>query len=254
MEEYLNFVKVTTEEWIEKGECQAAIKLNETIGEVYFDTGNPHFFTGDLKAKLVMVQLNPKREKRDFFLKSKKSFEYYLEFYSYYGKYVYGIESKRNFKSKFDQKLIRFLKPLNLIDLNSTDVFQNLENVVDQKLQLELIPFGSPNFDYNKIPNSELDQYIDQILSLITSVKRSCIIFGGRVFSKILSPFIVNKEIHRFKLLKVNGELTKNEYEIEKLSLSFEGKPFNAIIAPHFAIQGMPVEQYGKKLNELLNQ
>jgi hypothetical protein len=252
MEEYLNFIKTTTEQWIKKGECQAAIELNESIGEIYFDTGNPHFYTGDLRAKLVMVQLNPKRERREFYKKASNSFEYYLDYYSNYGKYVYGIGSKRNFKSKFDQKLIRFLKPLELIDLNSNDIFENLENVVDQKLQIELIPFGSPNFDHTKISKSNLDEYIEKILRLITSLDRDCVIFGGRVFSQILSPFIINTDLHRFKLNKVNGELTKNEYEIEKISLSFEGKSLSAFIAPHFTVQGMPVQAYGRKLAELM--
>lgn len=253
MEKYLKFLKSNYIQWINEGSCHAAIRLNKSIGEEYFDTANPHFFSGNLKAKLIMVQLNPKREKKDFFKKASNPFEYYLDFYSNYGKYVYGIGSKRNFKSKFDQKLIRFLKPMDLIDLYSNDIFENLENVVDQKLQIELIPFGSPNFDYTKIPKAELDEYIEQILCLITSVERSCIIFGGRVFSRILSPFIISKELHRFKLQKVNGEYSKNKYEIEKLSLSFEGKSFNAFIATHFAIQGMPVQAYGRKLAELIS-
>ncbi len=253
MDKYLQFLKNNFEDWIKNGKCQSALKLNESIGQIYFDTGNPHFFTGNLNSKLVMVQLNPKREKRDFFIKAKASFDYYLDFYSNYGMYIYGEDSKRDFKSKFDQKLIRFLRPLEIIDLSSPNVFQNLENVVDQKLQIELIPFGSPHFDYTKIPKSELDVYIQLILNLISVVERSCVIFGGRVFSEILSPYIVHKELHRFKLQKVNGELTKNEYEIEKLSLCFEEKSFNAFIAPHFAIQGMPVEAYGFKLKELMS-
>lgn len=253
MEKYLEFLKKNYTEWIYNGECQLAIKLNQTIGEVYFDTANPHFFTGNLNAKIVMVQLNPKREKKDFSQKAMASHDYYLDFYSNYGRNIYGEDSKREFKSKFDQKLIRFLRPLELIDLNSIDVFKNLENVVDKKLQIELIPFGSSNFDYLKIPRFELDKYIELILSLITAVERSCVIFGGRVFSQILSPFIVHKELHRFKLKKINGELTKNEYEIEKLSLSYEGKSINVFVAPHFAIQGMPVEAYGRKLKELMS-
>ncbi|MFM7850947.1 MAG: hypothetical protein ACKO96_03305, partial [Flammeovirgaceae bacterium] len=108
MDKYLRFLKNNFEEWIDNGVCQSAINLNEAVGEDYFDTGNPHFFTGNLNAKLVMVQLNPKREKRDFFHKSKASSDYYLDFYSNYGKNVYGEDSKRDFKSKFDQKLIRF--------------------------------------------------------------------------------------------------------------------------------------------------
>jgi hypothetical protein len=44
-----------------------------------------------------------------------------------------------------------------------------------------------------------------------------------------------------------------NEYEIEKLTLCYEGKSFNAFITPQFAQQGMPVQAYGKKLAEIIS-
>ena len=218
MSEFLKTIRKTFQELQNHGYCWGAVQLNEFIGHNYFDTCNPHFFTGNLKSKLVMIQLNPKRERKDFNLKSTNSLEEHIDFYSNYGKHVYGATSGQRFKSKFDQKLIRFLKPLNLLDINTTDIFQNLENIVDQKLQLEFIPFGSPNFNYTLIPQHRLEYYMELILDLITSEKRECVIFGGRVFSELLKPYIIGKEIHRFKLQKVNGDLTKNEYEIEQIA------------------------------------
>ena len=252
MKNYKNYIEIIVDDWQKNGFCCSAVKLNTAIGSEYFDTCNPHFYAGDLNAKLVMVQLNPKRELKDFNEKSTITQPQYFDFYSNYGKTHYGIERKENWKSKFDQKLIRFLRPLNLLEINSTDIFKNLENVVDQKLQLELIPFGSTSFDYTKIPQHLFSEYIELILSLITSTERNCVIFGGRVFSKILSSYITSKEVFRFKLQKVNGDLTKNEYEIEKLTLCYKGKFFNAFITPQFAQQGMPVEAYGKKLAEII--
>lgn len=252
MKNYKNYIESAFEEWQKNGFCSSALKLNTAIGSDYFDTCNPHFYTGDINSKLVMVQLNPKRELKDFNQKSTSTQAQYFDFYSNYGKVHYGIESKKNWKSKFDQKLIRFLRPLNLLELNSTDIFKNLENVVDQKLQVELIPFGSPSFDYTKFPQHLFSEYIELILGLITATERDCVIFGGRVFSQILSSYITSKEVFRFKLQKVNGNLTKNEYEIEKLTLCYEGIFFNAFITPQFAQQGLPVEAYGKKLAEII--
>jgi hypothetical protein len=252
MSNFLKTIRKTIQEWQNHGSCCGAIQLNEFIGQDYFDTCNPHFYTGNLTSKLVMIQLNPKREIKDFNLKSTKSIESYMDFYSNYGKHVYGTASGQRFKSKFDQKLIRFLKPLNLLDLNNTDIFQNLENVVDQKLQVEFIPFGSPNFDYTLIPQHRLDYYMELILDLITSETRECVIFGGRVFSELLKPYTIGKEIHRFKLQKVNGDWTKNDYEIEQIALNYNGKIFHAFIAPQFAQQGMPVEAYGKQLAKIM--
>jgi hypothetical protein len=253
MKRFFDYLQKTTNEWINNGVCSDAEILNLEINEHYFDTSNPHFFTGDINAKLVMVQLNPKREKISFSKKATNNFEYFFDYYSNYGKYVYGEKSTKIFKSKFDQKLIRFLRPLDIIDLNDKDIFKNLENVVDQKLQIEFIPFGSPSFDYNIIPSHFLKKYLENILCLISSTQRSCVIFGGRVFSLILSPYIKERKVYRFKLQKTNGEISKNEYEIEKVEIYFEDKSFTAFIAPHFAIQGMPVEAYGRKLKELMS-
>lgn len=252
MSYFFQTINKTLQELQNHGYCWGALQLNEFIGQDYFDTCNPHFFTGNLTSKLVMIQLNPKREIKDFNLKSTNSIEGHMDFYSNYGKYVYGAASGQRFKSKFDQKLIRFLKPLNLLDINTTDIFQNLENVVDQKLQLEFIPFGSPNFDYTLIPQHRLDYYMELILDIITSEKRECVIFGGRVFSELLKSYTISKEIHRFKLQKVNGDWTKNEYEIEQIALNYNGKIFQAYIAPQFAQQGMPVEAYGKQLAKIM--
>lgn len=253
MKRFFDYLEKTTKDWINNGVCSDAEILNSEIHEHYFDTSKPHFFTGNINAKLVMVQLNPKREKTDFNKKATNDFEFYLDYYSKYGKYVYGEFSTKSYKSKFDQKLIRFLRPLDIINLNNDDIFSNLENVVDQKLQIEFIPFGSPSFDYNIIPPHFLNKFLENILCLISSSERSCVIFGGRVFSIILSPYITERKVHRFKLQKTNGEISKNEYEIEKVKIYFEDKSFTAFVASHFAIQGMPVEAYGRKLKEIMS-
>jgi len=252
MKDYISFVESVFNEWKINGICKDAIAINEYINNTTFDTGNPHFFTGDLQSKIVMVQLNPKREIKEFKQETNKTFDEYLNYYTNYGKLVYGKTSSRKFKSRFDQKLIRFLKPLEIIDLNSNDIFKNLENVVDQKLQLELIPFGSPNFDYTKLPKNIIDIYTRQLLNAIFSEQRTCVIFGGRVFSHILKPFIITEKKYIFKLQKKNGEWTKNEYEIILTELAFNGKTLKAHIAPQFAQQGMPIDAYGKKLASIL--
>jgi hypothetical protein len=53
-------------------------------------------------------------------------------------------------------------------------------------------------------------------------------------------------------LQKVNGDWTKNDYEIEQIALNYNGKTFQAYIAPQFAQQGMPVEAYGKQLAKIM--
>ena len=76
-------------------------------------------------------------------------------------------ESESTHKSPFDHKQIRFHKPFDLSPINDNDQYQNLENVIDRKFQLELVPFGSPDFSYHKIGIKNLNPFTDNLLSII---------------------------------------------------------------------------------------
>ena len=57
MSEFLKTIRKTIQEWQNHGYCWGALQLNEFIGQDYFDICSPHFYTGNLKSKLVMIQL-----------------------------------------------------------------------------------------------------------------------------------------------------------------------------------------------------
>ncbi len=252
MKQYLNYIKDILSQLQEIGYCSDAKLLNENIGEDYFDITNPHFYTGDFESDLVMVQLNAKRTKKDFGKNLTYSYDEYINHYSNYGKIIYGIESRRVWKSAFDLKQIRFLKPLEILPFTNSNIFDDLEIVADKKLQLELVPFGSPDFNYQKVGAINLNAYIDRLLELIVSKDRKCVVFCGRVFHDILKPFVVSEKIHCFKLLKINNEFTQNDYQLIEIQLEYKGKKLNAFIAPQYAKHGIPLSEYGKKLRELI--
>jgi hypothetical protein len=259
-EEFLRRVKNTFLDWEKLGFCPEAVALNENIGTAYFGITNPHFFTGDLNAELVLIHLNPKRN-MDKQTKSYsrynsaeagfQSFEHYLNHYINFGKNHYGEDSKRNHKSPFDHKQIRFIRPLEVLPLNSPDKFENLVNVIDKKLQLELIPFGSNDFNFKKIGISNLRPYINTILDMIATAPRKYIIFCGRVFEDLLQDYIIEKNKIVFRLIKKNGQETKDTFEVINLKIQSEGSSFTCCIAPQFAKQGFPVEAYGRKVKEV---
>ena len=66
MNNYLKYIQEVLSQLNKKGYCEDAKLLNEKIGNNYFDISSPHFFTGNLNAGLVMVQLNAKRGKSEF--------------------------------------------------------------------------------------------------------------------------------------------------------------------------------------------
>jgi hypothetical protein len=259
MENFIKNISSNFNEWLEYGRCNQAINLNQIIGEEYFCESNPHFFTGDLDADLVLIHLNPKRNKNNttkkFDIEKPKfeTFEAYFDYFRYFGRNNYGKNSERTHKSPFDKKQIRFLKPLNILPFTGNDIYKDLEIVMDKKLQIELIPFGSENFNYNKVGINNIEPFIDNILSLIAAKERKQVIFCGRVFDDILKEYVSKKKVHKFKLQKTDGTLTKGDYHFIEVEIKHNDKVIKAVIAPQYAMQGMPIEQYGIMLGHLLN-
>lgn len=260
MNQFIQHLKNAYVEWQTIGFCNEAQNLNQLIGEEYFCVTNPHFFTGKLDAEIVLVHLNPKRNKdknTNSFTKTKpeengfKTFADYLNYYQNFGNINYGKSAPRKHKSPFDYKQIRFLRPLNILPFSSTDVYHNLETVIDSKLQIELVPFGSEDFNYRKVGVNNITPFINRILALIESFNRKYIIFCGVVFETILKPYTIQETKHVFNLEKKNGNQTQSSFELINLKLQFNNKIIQCAIAPQFAKQGYPIEEYGKKIKQL---
>lgn len=250
--EFKKRVENAFKQWEENGFCQEARELNDALGEEYFNTANPLFFTGDINSELVLVHLNPKHDEENWNKKCEfKNFDAYWDFYSKFGKNHYGEESRGGHKSRFDHKQVRFLRPFNLLSINTDDKFKNLENVMDQKLQIELVPYGSPEFSYHKIGIEKLKPFVEHVQSLIMERPRKYVIFCGKVFEKIFSDSIKPEDIHEFYLTNKDGQPTKNKYRVVNFVLEQGDKRIPACIAPQFAQQGCPSMEYGKKVKEL---
>ncbi|MDR0829202.1 MAG: hypothetical protein LBN95_03710 [Prevotellaceae bacterium] len=241
-------VKKNFDEWQNRGFCQDAVELNNNVGKGYFDVANPHFFTGDIAAKLAFVHLNPKRNQKDWNSKCNYvDFEDYWAKYAQFGANTYGINSKRTHKSPFDLKQIRFLKPFGILPFND-DKYHDLEIVIDKKLQLELVPFGSPNFNYLEIDVKNLNPFVTRLLNLLMENKRDYVFFCGRVFLEILKKYIVKEKRHSFYLTKNDGSLTKSIFEAINIKLQLNNSEITACILPQYAKQGYPVSEYGKEV------
>lgn len=256
---YLEQIEIDFNEWKKNGECKRAVELNNQIGEKYFDTTNPHYFTGNLNSEITLVHLNPKRginkkgrrQEGWYETCSFSSFEEYLKDYQNFGKTYYDINSKRNHKSPFDHKQIRFLRPFNILNINNKDKYLNLQNVIDDKLQIELIPYGSSDFSYSKVGIKNIAPFVESIIETIGSTKRKYIIFCGRVFKDILNPYVVKQKEYNYNVLKNDGTLYWRDFEIVNIHIKFKEIDFNASIAVDFAVNGYSESRYAKRIKEL---
>lgn len=236
-----------------------AKELSELTGMHVNHNEYPSYFFGDPQAKFVLIHLNPKQQdnKSDKYEGNLKfaSFDEYFKFHRYYGKIHYGEHSDKTLKSPFDLKQIRFIKPFNVIEFDDTDSkYVNLEKVMDNKLQLELLPFGSSKFETSLIKDDALKSYIEILLDTITSQERGYVIFCGKVFETVLKNYIVSKKDYEFKLPKVDGSIAKNNSSFSKIIINFNGNEISAGIAKSFAQQGLNMSEYGKKCCQLYDQ
>lgn len=256
VQNYLDTIRGDVEEFIKTGRVEKAHELSQRTGHHFNWSSAPQHFVGKLDAKFVMMHLNPKQ--RDCFddcyegTLDWQNFEEYLSYHQSFGKIKYGSNSDRTHKSPFDQKQIRFLRAFNAIDFvtekTPEDRYFNLERVIDQKLQLEIIPYGSDNFEASKM-KKDIAPFLDVALDLIATCPRDYILFCGSVFNRIFSDSI--KRTERFKLKKTDGSWTKAEYKFSVLSFSHKGTSIKAGLAHSYAMQGLPMVEYGKKCSEL---
>jgi hypothetical protein len=174
-------------------------------------------------------------------------------YHQQFGKTLYGSASPRTHRSPFDHKQIRFLKPFNVLpfveERTDEDRFTNLELVVDKKLQLELIPYGSNNFTSQGFTSSLLAPHIERILEVLSACPRKYVLFCGRIFEAFFHQYIIHT--HVFHLKKNDGTQTQNKARFSNIRLTFKNKTLHAGIAHSFAQQGIPMGAYGHQCKTL---
>ena len=192
------------------GEMRGAKDLNGIIapqpGQTSFATkGIPSYGGGKRGAKTVMVMLNPGEDvtkananlKRDLCkrgMKNLRDINSYNEFNAHYGYW----DRKR--PDSFDLKQAFFLRdwentgiglPIGLCANSSPEEkLVAKERVLDDKQQLELIPYASRKFDkFNPKMIKKVFSYVDTLLEEIFSVERKYVIFCANIFEEVFKAY-----------------------------------------------------------------
>lgn len=231
------------------GRMRAADELSLRTGQHFNATTLPLYFTGDLNAQLVLVHLNPKQG-NDHAARCTghvPALDEYMAHHASFGRRMYGQASGRTHRSPFDHKQVRFLRPFGLIDLLAEDApdarFTNLERVIDHKLQMEVIPYGSDTFSTAGMTPQVLAPHLNRLLDTIAATDRAVILFCGVVLGQLLQPYVTKE--HRFRLPKVDGQPTVNEARFANLMIEHAGRTLRAGLAYSYAQQGPPLDAYG---------
>jgi len=265
-------------------------ELSTLLGKpVYFSHfGLPHYPVQNSEARTVFVHLNPGAGLGDtssperFFAQSWNKEEFLknhglpadsgldqmlIAYETAWKNYAYRRFVENAEFDNFDYKQACFLlhwsnSGINLIKGNLSDKKiqqHNMVNVLNQKLQLELIPYGS-----NAINTSDLlsafalnhrliTPYLESLLDKIAEFPRTYILFGSRVFRYLLHAYhmqvkpIILKEMPEQKFLNI----TKNSLGFTFMRLNWNEVDLNIGIAHSFARRDLlnayeKMAEYGK--------
>jgi hypothetical protein len=230
-----------------------AVAFSETIGIRFESKQFPMYFTGAFDAPIVLVHLNPKlstrMEDQGF-----TTFEEYIDGHRRFGQLHW--ENDATYRSAFDRKQVRFLRPFGVIDfLDDTDPPRSRINparAIDQKLQLELIPYATPDFPTSRFTVRDLSPHFRRVLDVITAYPRQYVLFCGAVFEKLLeqSGYEMEWDHHAFRLPLVAGGMSKSPYHFSNVSINYGGGRVRAGVARSFAIPGIPMSHYGERCHQ----
>ncbi len=214
----------------------------------------PVFFTGDLRSPLVLVHPNPLQGESDA-PEYEGRFEYedfddYLTRHRRLGHYRWELTEE--IPSPVDYREMRFLRHWGVIDFldaeTSDEKRTNAARALDQRLQLELIPYGSPKLSPG-IATDALAPYYERVMLVVTAYPRDFVILCGSILESLLAPYIVERDDHTFRLSTATG-MSRVEYRFSNLALAFDGRVVPVGFAPTYGSPGVPMDSYGKSCHE----
>lgn len=129
------------------------------------------YFTGRFDAALVLIHLNPKLSERTAVLDA--DFDTYVDRHRRFG--YYHWEKDPTYSSQFDHKQVRFLRPFEIIDFLDGDAAnvrrRNAALALDEKLQLELVPYASPTFRTQRFAADLLRPHFERVLGAVGGLR-----------------------------------------------------------------------------------
>jgi hypothetical protein len=232
--------------------------LNASLTAAYFsDNFAPMYFSGKIDADLVFVMLNPGAGADVKF--SFRANNQFSDFNQYYNSYLdEHINYTKNKIDNFDLKQAAFLFDFKDSGIKIPDFFnvnskeQKLiaqENVIRQKLQLELVPYFSAEF-LKLFQNEKLAQiyfpifenHINRVFDAIIEHKRKYIIFGAKQFYYLFKVMQKQEnykiELGTEKCFSIDG-LQKRTF-FNTVTITYKNKIINAGIAYSFPRRDLP--------------
>ena len=122
-----------------------------------------------------------------------------------------------------------------------------MRRVVDCKLQLELIPYGSADFNAGAFGMASIRPHFERILRVVATCHRDFVVFCGKVFTPILKEFVVG-DPHRFNLLKKGDVPERLTSSFANIEIPYGDRVIRAGWCPSWARKGLPMTAYAREV------
>ncbi len=239
------------------------IKLIEEVKALtdrQFSYSTPQYYSGNIRSKLAIVTFNSGRE---YLCREKtlKDFETYKQESKSLGEVFLKDDFANEVGSNYpaDIRLLNYLKPFNVFRFERDSLSKNLKTLTDEKLELGLIPFLSPDFcERDFMTNYDLCKpFITRVMNGVVAYPRQYIVFVGGCFNNILSQYIEESESFRFLLTTPNCPNQKFVAHFTRVTINFNNRRFVAGIAESFCddcYDNILLEKYGQESVAIINR
>ena len=177
------------------------------------------------------------------------------------GRFYLDLNCKNEVDNAFsnDIRMLNFLKPFQIIRFDSASLQKNLQKLIDEKLELDLVPYLSPDFsDKDFMCNYNVCKpFVERVLNGVLAYPRQYVVFMGSCFDRVLAEYIDESETFTFFLTSPDKPNQKFVARFTRITLKFNNRRVIAGIAESFFDDGFDevmIEKYGRESVAIINR
>lgn len=246
-------------ELIQAGRLQIIEEIKNIVSKK-IRYNNSLYSIGNCRSKVALITFNARKE---YLNKTNHALHY-----GYYqvenqntDDIFFETNGEKNIESRFSEEMrvLNFIKPFQIIRFDGDSINKDLKRLKEEKLELDLVPFLSPNFSVDDFMcNYKLCKpLIERVLNDVFAYPRQYAIFIGGCFNKILAEYTEKSENTSFVLTSRNKPNQKFIAQFTRISLNFKNKKIIAGIAESFFDENLDeimIEKYGRETVSIINR
>lgn len=256
---FLNELEKESAELLDTGKIQIVEDVKRVTSK-QFSYHSPLYYFGNIQSRIAFITFNSMKENLCK-TNSLVDFSSYQEKSQNLGEIFLEWNKENEFESVYasDIRKLNYLKPFNIIRFDRDSSLENLKKLTNEKLELGLVPYLSPDFsERDFMTNYKVCKpFLKRVLNGIIAYPRQYVIFIGSCFNNILAEYVEESESFRFLLTSPNYPNQKFIAHFTRITLKFNGKKFIAGIAESFYDENLDsvlLEKYGQESVAIINR